>query len=141
MLKKKLKIIVKLNIKAGNATPTPPIGPILGQHGVNILNFCKEYNLKTEKLEGIIPVKLYIYEDRSYFLKLKSNPVTYLLNKYANVKKGSSKPNKDFIGNISMENINKIAEIKLKDLNTNNLEKAKLIILGTAKNMGLKITN
>jgi large subunit ribosomal protein L11 len=141
MLKKKLKIIVKLNIQANNATPTPPIGPILGQHGVNILNFCKEYNLKTQNLEGIVPAKLYIYEDRSYFLKLKTNPITYLLCKYSNIKKGSSKPNKEFIGNISISDIIKIAEIKLKDLNTNNLDNAKLIIIGTAKNMGLKIVN
>jgi large subunit ribosomal protein L11 len=139
MLKKKLKIIVKLNLKAGNATPTPPIGPILGQHGINILNFCKEYNLKTQNLEGIIPVKLYIYEDRSYFLKFKTNPVKYLLNKYTNTKKGSSKPNKEFIGNISINDIIMIAKIKLQDLNTNDLEKAKLMILGTAKSMGLKI--
>ena len=137
---KKIKAFVKLALPAGKATPAPPVGPALGQHGVNIAAFCKEYNAKTlEKLGLIIPVKLPIYEDRSYTFILKSPPASILLAKYANVKKGASQPNKEKIGTVSFEQIKEIATIKMNDLNTVDLEKAVLIIQGTAKSMGIQV--
>ena len=142
MIKKKIKTIIKLKLIAGKASPIPPIGPILGQHGVNILNFCKEYNERTISFLGnIIPVKIFVYEDRSFSFILKSSPTSLLLMNLINIKKGSSQPNKDIKANITLKEIKNIAEIKLKDLNTNNLDKAISIIIGTAKNMGLKIIN
>ena len=138
---KKIKALVKLALTAGKATPAPPVGPALGQHGVNIIAFCKEYNAKTiDQLGLIIPAKITIYEDKSYSFILKSSPASVLLAKLANIKKGASQPNKESIGFISMEQIKEIALIKMNDLNTNNLEKAMLIIKGTAQNMGLKVT-
>ena len=137
---KKIKAFVKLALPAGKATPAPPVGPALGQHGVNIAAFCKEYNAKTlEKLGLIIPVKITIYEDRSYTFILKSPPASILLAKYANVKKGASQPNKEKIGTVSFEQIKEIATIKMNDLNTVDLEKAVLIIQGTAKSMGIQV--
>jgi large subunit ribosomal protein L11 len=137
---KKLKTIIKLKLIAGRATPVPPVGPILGQYGINILNFCKEYNEKTLNFNGlIIPVKIFVYEDRSFNLILKTTPTSLLFNKYLNIKKGSSNPNKNIIGSILFEQLKEIAQIKMKDLNTNNLEKAISIISGTAKNMGIDI--
>ncbi len=142
MIKKKIKTIIKLKLIAGKASPIPPIGPILGQHGVNILNFCKEYNEKTFSFLGnIIPVKIFVYEDRTFSFILKSSPTSLLLMNLINIKKGSSQPNKDIKGNITFNEIKNIAELKLKDLNTNNVEKAISIIIGTAKNMGIKIIN
>jgi large subunit ribosomal protein L11 len=137
---KKIKAFVKLALSAGKATPAPPVGPALGQHGVNIAAFCKEYNAKTaEKVGLIIPVKITIYEDKSYSFILKSPPASVLLAKYANVKKGASQPNKENVGEISLDLVKEIAIIKMNDLNTENIEKAILIIKGTAKNMGIKI--
>lgn len=137
---KKIKAFVKLALPAGKATPAPPVGPALGQHGVNIAAFCKEYNAKTaEKMGLIIPVKITIYEDRSYTFLLKSPPASILLAKFANVKKGASQPNKETIGTVTLEQIKEIATIKMNDLNTPDIEKAMSIIKGTAKNMGIKI--
>jgi len=137
---KKIKAFVKLALSAGKATPAPPVGPALGQHGVNIAAFCKEYNAKTaEKVGLIIPVKITIYEDKSYSFLLKSPPASVLLAKYANLKKGASQPNKEIVGSVSLEQLKEIASIKMNDLNTENLEKAILILKGTAKNMGIKI--
>lgn len=137
---KKIKAFVKLALPAGKATPAPPVGPALGQHGVNIAAFCKEYNAKTsDKIGLIIPVKITIYEDRSYTFILKSPPASVLLIKFANVKKGSSQPNRETVGTVTLEQIKEIATIKMKDLNTDNIEKAILIIKGTAKSMGIKI--
>lgn len=137
---KKIKAFVKLALPAGKATPAPPVGPALGQHGVNIAAFCKEYNAKTiEKLGLIIPVKITIYEDRSYTFVLKSPPASILLAKFANVKKGAAQPNKETVGTVTLEQIKEIAIIKMNDLNTPDIEKAILIIKGTAKNMGIKI--
>ena len=137
---KKIKAFVKLALPAGKATPAPPVGPALGQHGVNIAAFCKEYNAKTtEKIGLIIPVKITIYEDRSYTFILKSPPASVLLAKYATVKKGSAQPNKEMVGSVTLEQIKEIANIKMNDLNTNDLEKAILIIKGTAKSMGIKV--
>lgn len=137
---KKIKAFVKLALPAGKATPAPPVGPALGQHGVNIAGFCKEYNAKTaEKIGLIIPVKITIYEDRSYTFILKSPPASVLLAKFAPVKKGSSQPNKEIVGSVTLEQVKEIATIKMNDLNTNDLEKAILIIKGTAKSMGIKV--
>jgi large subunit ribosomal protein L11 len=137
---KKIKAFVKLALPAGKATPAPPVGPALGQHGVNIAAFCKEYNAKTaEKVGLIIPVKITIFEDKSYSFILKSPPASVLLAKFANIKKGASQPNKEKVGTVSLDQVKEIANIKLNDLNTDNLEKAILIIQGTAKNMGIKV--
>lgn len=137
---KKIKAFVKLALSAGKATPAPPVGPALGQHGINLITFCKEYNAKTiEKSGYIIPVKIIIYEDKSYSLVFKSPPASNLLAKMANIKKGSSQPNSSSIGVITKEQLKKIALLKLEDLNTTDIDKAITIISGTAKNMGLKI--
>jgi large subunit ribosomal protein L11 len=137
---KKIVAIVKLALKAGKATPAPPIGPALGQHGINIGLFCKEYNAKTaDKIGLIIPVKITIFEDRSYSFVLKSPPASVLLAKFANVKKGAALPNRETVGTITIEQIKEIATIKMEDLNTDNIEKAILIIQGTAKSMGIKV--
>ena len=138
---KKLVAIVKLALPAGKATPAPPVGPALGQHGVNIAAFCKEYNAKTvEKIGLIIPVKITIYEDKSYSFILKSPPASVLLAKFANAKKGAAQPNRENVGSVTIEQVKEIATIKMADLNTDNLEKAILIIMGTAKNMGIKVS-
>jgi large subunit ribosomal protein L11 len=137
---KKIKAFVKLALPAGKATPAPPVGPALGQHGVNIAAFCKEYNAKTlEKVGLIIPVKITIFDDKSYSFILKSPPASILLAKFANVKKGASQPNKEIVGSVTLEQVKEIAKIKLNDFNTENLEKAILIVQGTAKNMGIQV--
>lgn len=141
MIEKKnnVKANIRLKILSGKANPTPPIGPALGQYGVNISAFCKEYNFKTkDSLNLLIPVKIKIYEDKSYSFVLKTPPVSYLLKKIINIEKGSSQPNKNIIGNISLEDIKNIIDIKKNDLNTKNIEKAISIIKGTAKNMGIE---
>ncbi len=137
---KKIKAFVKLALIAGKATAAPPVGPALGQHGINIIAFCKEYNSKTaDKIGNVIPVKITIYDDKSYVFQLKSSPASNLLAKYANIKKGSSQPNRQNIGTVSLQQIKEIAEYKLPDLNTNSIDKAISIIKGTAKNMGITI--
>lgn len=137
---KKIKAFVKLALPAGKATPAPPVGPALGQHGVNIVGFCKEYNAKTaDKVGLVIPVKITIFEDRSYSFILKSPPASVLLAKLANVKKGASNPNRETVGTVTIAQIKEIATIKMEDLNTDNMEKAMLIIQGTAKSMGIKV--
>ncbi len=137
---KKIKALVKLALLAGKATPAPPVGSALGQHGVNISAFCKEYNARTiDSLGLVIPVKVTIYEDRSFSFLLKSSPASVLLIKSANIKKGSPQPNKEKVGTVTIEQIKEIAGIKLKDLNTKDIEKAALIIKGTAKSMGIRI--
>jgi large subunit ribosomal protein L11 len=139
---KKIKAFVKLALTAGKATPAPPVGPALGQHGINIVGFCKEYNAKTsDKLGYIIPVKITIYEDKSYTFVLKSPPASNLLAKMANIKKGSSQPNFSSVGSVTHQQIKEIAMLKLNDLNTKDIEKAIVIISGTAKNMGIKISD
>jgi large subunit ribosomal protein L11 len=137
---KKIKAFIKLALPAGKATPAPPVGPALGQHGVNIAGFCKEYNAKTsDKVGLIIPVKITVYEDRSYSFILKSPPASVLLTKYANVQKGASEPNKQTVGSVTSEQVREIATTKMTDLNTNDIEKAVLIIKGTAKSMGITV--
>tara|TARA_B100000282_G_C31439584_1_gene357380 strand:- start:132 stop:554 length:423 start_codon:yes stop_codon:yes gene_type:complete len=137
---KKITAFVKLALAAGKATPAPPVGPALGQHGLNIAGFCKEYNARTADKAGlIIPVKITVYDDRSYSFVLKSPPASVLLAKYANVKKGASEPNKQNIGKVTLDQVKEIAELKKADLNTKDIEKAVLIIKGTAKNMGITV--
>nr|QCI08449.1 ribosomal protein L11 [Ptilothamnion sphaericum] len=137
---KKVIGFVKLALMAGKATPAPPVGPALGQHGANIVLFCKEYNARTsDKVGLVIPVEISIYEDRSFSFILKTPPASILLAKAANVDKGSGTPNSKQVGLISKQQLREIATMKLPDLNTNNLEKAMLIIQGTAKSMGIQI--
>jgi len=131
---------VKLQIQAGKANPAPPIGPALGQHGVNIMQFCKEYNAKTSDKAGtIIPVEITVYEDRSFDFILKTPPAAELLKKSAGVEKGSATPNKNKVGTITRAKITEIAKVKMPDLNATTLEAAEKMIMGTARNMGLTV--
>jgi len=137
---KKITTLIKLALPAGKATPAPPIGPALGQHGVNIAAFCKEYNAKTNDKAGlIIPVEISVYEDRSYTFILKTPPASVLLAKAANIKKGSGTPNRVSVGSITKTQLEEIANIKLPDLNTTKISSAIKIVEGTAKNMGISI--
>jgi large subunit ribosomal protein L11 len=137
---KKVVAIVKLALDAGKATPAPPVGPALGQRGVNIVMFCKEYNAKTaDKIGYIIPVEITVYDDRSYTFILKTPPASVLLVKAAGVLKGSGDPQKKKVGSITRKQLEEIAETKLPDLNTKSKESAMRIISGTAKNMGILI--
>ncbi|MEQ8201295.1 MAG: 50S ribosomal protein L11 [Syntrophomonadaceae bacterium] len=139
---KKVKGKVKLQIAAGKATPAPPVGPALGQHGVNIMGFCKEYNAKTANQTGyIVPVEITIYEDRSFTFEIKSPPASDLLKKAANVEKGSSDPNKKQVGKISRAKLVEIAEAKKADLNAADIDAAVRMIEGTARSMGLAIVD
>ena len=137
---KKLVALLKLALPASKATPAPPVGPALGQHGVNIAAFCKEYNSKTaDKGDLIIPVEISVYEDRSYSFILKTPPASILLIKTAKIKKGSSNPNKINVGSITRSDLKEIALLKLADLNTNSIDSAIKIVAGTARNMGISI--
>jgi len=139
---KKITTVIKLALSAGKATPAPPIGPALGQHGVNIAAFCKEYNAKTsDKIGLIIPVEISVYEDRSYTFILKTPPASVLLINAAKIKKGSPTPNRVIVGSITKIQLEEIVNIKLPDLNTNNINSAMKIIEGTAKNMGISIVD
>ena len=139
---KKITAIIKLALPAGKAVPSPPVGPALSQHGVNIASFCKEYNARTaEKADLIIPVEISVYEDRSYTFILKTPPASVLLSKAANLKKGSAQPNKTKVASISSDQLKEIAQIKLPDLNTTNLKSAMKVIEGTARNMGISIVD
>jgi large subunit ribosomal protein L11 len=138
---KKVVAIIKLAINAGKATPAPPIGPALGQHGVNIMMFCKEYNARTAEQAGtIIPVEISVFEDRSFSFVLKTPPASVLIQKAAGIERGSSEPNRKKVGSITRNQLREIAQIKLPDLNANDVEAAMNIIEGTAKNMGVAIT-
>jgi len=138
---KKLVAIIKLALSAGKATPAPPVGPALGQHGVNIAGFCKEYNARTmDQIGTIIPVEISVFEDRSYIFILKTPPASVLIAKAANIGKGSSQPNKSKIGSITYDQLMEIATIKLPDLNTTKIDSALKVVEGTAKNMGITIT-
>jgi large subunit ribosomal protein L11 len=138
---KKVIGMIKLAIEAGKATPAPPIGPALGQKGVNIVMFCKEYNARTADKPGyIIPVEITVYEDKSYTFILKTSPASILLAKAAGVKKGSGNPQTTKVGTVTKKQILEIAQIKLPDLNTKKIVSAMRIIEGTAKNMGITIT-
>jgi large subunit ribosomal protein L11 len=137
---KKVKAIVKLQIQAGKATPAPPVGPALGQHGVNIMGFCKDYNDRTKSLEGsIIPVEITVFEDRTFTFITKTPPASDLLKKALSLEKGSGNTGTQVAGSISKAKINDIAKVKQKDLNALNLEGAARIIEGTARSMGIKV--
>ena len=137
---KKVMGLIKLQIEAGKATPAPPIGPALGQHGVNIMGFVKEYNERTASLSGsIVPVEITVYEDRSFAFIVKSPPASDLLRKAAGIQKGSSNPLADKVATIPREKIKEIAETKIKDLNAADIEGAIKIIEGTARSMGIMV--
>lgn len=140
MAKKPVVAQIKLQIPAGKANPAPPVGPALGQHGVNIMDFCKMFNERT-KNQGdiIIPVLITVYKDRSFTFELKTPPASSLLKKVAGIEKGSGEPNKKKVGKVRRKDIEEIAKIKLKDLNAYDIEAAMRIIEGTARNMGLEI--
>ena len=135
---KKVVAVIKLQIPGGSATPAPPVGPALGQHGVNIMEFCKAFNAETKNLTGlVIPAVVTIYNDRSFTYLLKSPPASILLKQAAGIAKGSAQPNRDKVGRVTKKQIEEIAQRKMKDLNCYSLEKAIKIIEGTAKNMGI----
>jgi len=137
---KKVKAIVKLALPAGKANPAPPVGPALGQHGVNIMQFCKDYNAKTSNQAGmIIPAEITIYEDRSFTFVLKTPPASVLICKAAGIPRGSKAPNKENVGSITRTQLQEIAKEKMPDLNANDIEAAMKIVAGTAKNMGVAI--
>lgn len=138
--KKKIITQIKLQIPGGNATPAPPVGPALGQHGVNIMEFCKAFNSKTQKQAGtIIPVVLTVYADRSFTFITKTPPAAVLLKQAANLAKGSGEPNKAKVGNVTSAQIREIAETKMPDLNASSVEQAMKMIEGTARSMGITV--
>lgn len=140
MATKKIKVLVKINLPAGAATPAPPVGTALGQHGVNIMDFVKQYNEKTQDKSGtIIPVVLTIYEDRSFTFITKSPPAASQLLKAAGIEKGSGTPNKEKVGKVTEEQVRKIAEDKMADLNAKSIEAAMKIVAGTARSMGIEV--
>jgi large subunit ribosomal protein L11 len=137
---KEIKAKVKLIIPAGEATPAPPIGPSLAQYGINIGEFCNKFNEATKNDKGVkIPVEITIYEDRSFDFVIKKPPVSDLIKRYLKIEKGSGEAGKVIVGKLKKEEIRKIAEEKLPDLNTNDIEKAMKIVIGTAKSMGIEI--
>jgi large subunit ribosomal protein L11 len=137
---KKISGYVKLQLPAGKATPSPPVGPALGQHGVNIMQFCKAYNAATQDKQGmIIPVVITVYSDRSFTFELKTPPASRLLLKSAGIQKGSAVPNRDKVGRVTPDQIREIAELKMVDLNAADIEGAMQIIAGTARSMGIDV--
>jgi large subunit ribosomal protein L11 len=137
---KKVKTTIKLQIQAGKATPAPPVGPALGQHGLNIMAFCKEYNERTASQEGyIIPAEITVYEDRSFVFTTKMPPVSDLLRRALEVEKGSGKAGTETVGKISQDKLQEIARTKMKDLNTTDVDKAAKIVAGTARSMGVDV--
>ncbi|ACK69474.1 ribosomal protein L11 [Gloeothece citriformis PCC 7424] len=137
---KKIVAIIKLALPAGKANPAPPVGPALGQHGVNIMAFCKEYNGKTSDQVGmVIPVEISVFEDRSFTFVLKTPPASVLIRKAAGVERGSNEPNKKNVGSITQDQLREIAQTKMPDLNANDIEAAMKIVAGTARNMGISV--
>ncbi|MEX2436713.1 MAG: 50S ribosomal protein L11 [Candidatus Paceibacterota bacterium] len=137
---KEIQTTLKLQIPAGQANPAPPVGPALGQHGINIQDFCQQFNDATKDKGGdIIPVEINVYKDRSFDFNLKTPPASYLLLQVAGIEKGSGEPHKKKVGKVSLEDVKKIAEKKMEDLNAKDLKGAVEIIKGTAKNMGIEI--
>jgi large subunit ribosomal protein L11 len=138
--KRRLSAIIKLQIKAGAATPAPPVGPALGQHGVNIMEFCKAYNAATESQRGnVVPVEISVYEDRSFTFALKTPPAARLLLKAAGVEKGSGEPHRLKVATVTMDQVREIANQKMQDLNANDIDQAAKIIAGTARSMGITV--
>jgi large subunit ribosomal protein L11 len=137
---KKIVANVKLQVAAGKATPAPPVGSALGPHGLNIMDFCKAFNAKTAKQEGlIIPVVVTVYADRTYSFVTKTPPAAVLLKKAANIAKGSGEPNKNKVGKVSMKDVREIAQLKMPDLNASDIDAAVKIVLGTARSMGVEV--
>ncbi|MHC9721912.1 50S ribosomal protein L11 [Corynebacterium diphtheriae] len=138
--KKKVTGLIKLQIQAGQANPAPPVGPALGAHGVNIMEFCKAYNAATENQRGnVVPVEITVYEDRSFDFKLKTPPAAKLLLKAAGLQKGSGVPHAQKVGSVTMDQVKEIAQTKMEDLNANDIENAARIIAGTARSMGIEV--
>ncbi len=138
--KRKLSAIIKLQIKAGLATPAPPVGPALGQHGVNIMEFCKAYNAATESQRGdVVPVEISVFEDRSFTFELKTPPAARLLLKAAGVEKGSGEPHIKKVATVTMDQVRQIAQTKMRDLNATDIDQAAKIIAGTARSMGINV--
>jgi large subunit ribosomal protein L11 len=138
--KRKLSAIIKLQIKAGAATPAPPVGPALGQHGVNIMEFCKAYNAATESQRGdVVPVEISVFEDRSFTFELKTPPAARLLLKAAGVEKGSGEPHVKKVATVTMDQVKAIAQTKMRDLNAKDIDQAAKIIAGTARSMGINV--
>jgi large subunit ribosomal protein L11 len=139
---KKVMANIKLQIPAGSANPSPPVGPALGQHGVNIMEFCKAFNAKTQEQKGmIIPVVITVYKDRSFSFITKTPPAAVLIKKAAKLDKGSSEPKATKVGQLSMDQVREIAQIKLPDLNTNDIEAAIATVSGTARSMGIEVVS
>jgi large subunit ribosomal protein L11 len=139
---RKVVALIKLALPAGKANPAPPVGPALGQHGVNIMAFCKEYNAKTQDKVGlVIPVEISVFEDRSFTFILKTPPASVLIKKAAGIEKGASEPNKKKVATITQNQLKEIAQTKMPDLNANDIEAAMKIVAGTAKNMGVTISD
>jgi large subunit ribosomal protein L11 len=137
---KKVRAVIKLQIDAGKANPAPPVGPALGQHGVNIMAFCKDYNERTASQAGtIVPVEITVFEDRSFTFVLKTPPASDLLKRAAGVEKGSSAQRKEKVGQVSRDQVREIAELKLRDLNANSVESAMRMVEGTARSMGIEV--
>jgi large subunit ribosomal protein L11 len=138
--KKKVAGLIKLQIQAGQATPAPPVGPALGQHGVNIMEFCKAYNAATESQRGnVVPVEISVFEDRSFTFALKTPPAAKLLLKAAGVEKGSGEPHRNKVASVTMDQVREIAQQKMPDLNANDIDQAAKIIAGTARSMGITV--
>ncbi len=137
---KKIKTIIRLQIPAGQATPAPPVGPALGQHGINIMAFCKDYNERTKSQTGqVIPVAITVYEDRSFVFITKTPPAADLIKKALGIEKGSGNTSHEFVGKLTKDKVREIAKIKMKDLSANSLEAAEKIIEGSARSMGVEV--
>jgi large subunit ribosomal protein L11 len=138
--RKRVAQVLKLQIPAGQATPAPPVGPALGQAGINIMDFCKQYNAETQQQTGtIVPVEITVYEDRSFSFVTKTPPAAVLLRQKAGVEKGSGEPNREKVGSVTRDQVREIAEIKMPDLNANDVDAAMKIVEGTARSMGITV--
>lgn len=137
---KKIKVVFKLNLQAGAANPAPPVGPILGQHGVNIMEFCKAYNAQTQDKKGqTIPAEVTVFEDRSFTFVLKLPPVSAMIKQVLGIQSGAKIPNKETVGTLTTDQVKEIAQKKMADMNTTSLEQAMSMVMGTARSMGVKI--
>ncbi len=137
---KKVIGFIKLHVKGGQANPAPPVGPALGQHGVNIMEFCKQFNSKTQKSQGVTtPVEITVYADRSFSFITKTPPASFLIKKAAGVEKASGEPNREKVGTVSTKQLQEIAELKMVDLNTNKMDSAVRMLAGTARSMGIEV--
>lgn len=137
---KAIKTVIKLQCPAGKANPAPPVGPALGQHGLNIMDFCNKFNVATkDKMGAIIPCEIKVYEDRTFDIRYKQPPMSDLIKKAINLQKGSAEPNKNKVGKLTREQVRKIAQEKMPDLNANSIEEAAKIVAGTARSMGVEV--